>query len=238
MSERFPQNFLHSYYCFMLHAAPQFGMQWGALGSNCGSTKSNTLITHMGLIKVHDLLWELLFLLSLLLIHSLLLGFIQKYPDKYTPHLSLVSPWPVRLSFQGFKAKFWIEWTWLLGAILNFTLVYLLALETFHDIIIIMFEHGAYSILDRFGALVYKRANFVVVGFGARAAGTTISNAWSIIQFGLFQCGLWKFSMPAKSFKGHIPFCLSPKTSLVPWRTLWISTLVVGRRNGVYGFWL
>ncbi|KAJ8755322.1 hypothetical protein K2173_019120 [Erythroxylum novogranatense] len=77
--------------------------------------------------------------------------------------------------------------TLVVGSILNFTLMYLLAptasassagvpamfanCPTSH-----MFEPGAYSLLNRFGTLVYKGSIFAAVGFAAGLVGTAISN--------------------------------------------------------------
>ncbi|XP_072954459.1 protein RETICULATA-RELATED 3, chloroplastic-like [Typha angustifolia] len=77
--------------------------------------------------------------------------------------------------------------TLVVGSILNFTLMYLLAptsaasssclpglfasCPTSH-----MFEPGSYSFLSRFGTFVYKGATFAAVGFAAGLAGTAISN--------------------------------------------------------------
>ncbi|XP_027352567.1 protein RETICULATA-RELATED 2, chloroplastic [Abrus precatorius] len=77
--------------------------------------------------------------------------------------------------------------TLVVGAIVNFTLMYLLAptmassSSTLPSIFAScpqshMFESGAYSLLERIGTLVYKGAIFSVVGFGAGLVGTTISN--------------------------------------------------------------
>lgn len=79
--------------------------------------------------------------------------------------------------------------TLVVGSILNFLLMYLLAptaaspsvtpklvsifssCPTGH-----MFEPGSYTILDRFGTLVYKGLVFAAVGFAAGLVGTGISN--------------------------------------------------------------
>ncbi|XP_041027427.1 LOW QUALITY PROTEIN: protein RETICULATA-RELATED 3, chloroplastic-like [Juglans microcarpa x Juglans regia] len=77
--------------------------------------------------------------------------------------------------------------TLVVGSILNFTLMYLLAptlsssslnlpsifanCPTSH-----MFEPGAYTILNRFGTFVYKGAVFAAVGLAAGLVGTAISN--------------------------------------------------------------
>lgn len=77
--------------------------------------------------------------------------------------------------------------TLVVGSILNFTLMYLLAptlsssssslpalfanCPTSH-----MFEPGAYTLLNRFGTFVYKGAVFAAVGFAAGLVGTAISN--------------------------------------------------------------
>ncbi|KAK7394929.1 hypothetical protein VNO78_15470 [Psophocarpus tetragonolobus] len=77
--------------------------------------------------------------------------------------------------------------TLVVGAILNFTLMYLLAPTMTSSASSLpaffascpkshMFEPGAYSLLDRFGTLVYKGTIFAVVGFGAGLVGTTLSN--------------------------------------------------------------
>ncbi|RDX99696.1 Protein RETICULATA-RELATED 3, chloroplastic, partial [Mucuna pruriens] len=77
--------------------------------------------------------------------------------------------------------------TLVVGAILNFTLMYLLAPTMTASASSLpalfascpkshMFEPGVYSLLDRFGTLVYKGTIFSVVGFGAGLVGTTISN--------------------------------------------------------------
>ncbi|XP_071689811.1 protein RETICULATA-RELATED 3, chloroplastic-like [Rutidosis leptorrhynchoides] len=79
--------------------------------------------------------------------------------------------------------------TLVVGSILNFTLMYLLAptmasasapatlpsifarSPTSH-----MFESGAYSLVDRFGTFVYKGILFAGVGFAAGLVGTALSN--------------------------------------------------------------
>ncbi|KAM3690053.1 hypothetical protein ACJW31_09G092600 [Castanea mollissima] len=77
--------------------------------------------------------------------------------------------------------------TLVVGSILNFTLMYLLAptlsassaslpaifasCPTSH-----MFEPGAYSLLNRCGTFVYKGAVFAAVGFAAGLVGTALSN--------------------------------------------------------------
>ncbi|OIW00934.1 hypothetical protein TanjilG_10012 [Lupinus angustifolius] len=77
--------------------------------------------------------------------------------------------------------------TLVVGCILNFTLMYLLAptlsltssslpgifanSPTSH-----MFQPGTYNLLDRFGTLIYKGALFAGVGFAAGLVGTAISN--------------------------------------------------------------
>jgi protein quaking len=77
--------------------------------------------------------------------------------------------------------------TLVVGAILNFTLMYLLAPTLGSSSVKVpaifascpkshMFEPGAYSLLDRFGTLVYKGTIFAVVGLGAGLVGTVISN--------------------------------------------------------------
>jgi hypothetical protein len=77
--------------------------------------------------------------------------------------------------------------TLVVGAILNFTLMYLLAPSLGASSSSVpaifascpkshMFEPGAYSLLDRFGTLVYKGTIFAVVGLGAGLVGTVISN--------------------------------------------------------------
>ncbi|KAI3474314.1 hypothetical protein Pfo_029102 [Paulownia fortunei] len=60
--------------------------------------------------------------------------------------------------------------TLVVGSILNFVLMYLLA-PTIH-----MFEPGPYSLLSRFGTFVYKGTLFAAVGFAAGLVGTAISN--------------------------------------------------------------
>ncbi|XP_061375497.1 protein RETICULATA-RELATED 3, chloroplastic-like [Gastrolobium bilobum] len=77
--------------------------------------------------------------------------------------------------------------TLVVGAILNFTLMYLLAptmTSASSNVPALfascpkshMFEPGAYGILERFGTLVYKGTIFAVVGFGAGLVGTALSN--------------------------------------------------------------
>ncbi|XVE80701.1 hypothetical protein DITRI_Ditri15bG0002100 [Diplodiscus trichospermus] len=77
--------------------------------------------------------------------------------------------------------------TLIVGSILNFTLMYLLAptasaassslpaifanCPTSH-----MFEPGAYTLMNRLGTFVYKGALFAAVGFAAGLVGTAISN--------------------------------------------------------------
>ncbi|KAJ8774230.1 hypothetical protein K2173_009661 [Erythroxylum novogranatense] len=77
--------------------------------------------------------------------------------------------------------------TLVVGSILNFTLMYLLAPTACASGAGIpalfascpkshMFEPGAYSVLNRFGTLVYKGTIFAAVGFAAGLVGTAISN--------------------------------------------------------------
>lgn len=73
--------------------------------------------------------------------------------------------------------------TLIVGSILNFTLMYLLAptlssspAATVTASMSHMFEPGPYSLVDRFGTLVYKGAVFALVGFAAGLVGTAISN--------------------------------------------------------------
>ncbi|KAG6745442.1 hypothetical protein NC652_037118 [Populus alba x Populus x berolinensis] len=77
--------------------------------------------------------------------------------------------------------------TLVVGAILNFTLMYLLAptaAATSHTLPAIfancptshMFEPGAYSLMSRLGTLVYKGIIFAAVGFPAGLVGTELSN--------------------------------------------------------------
>lgn len=77
--------------------------------------------------------------------------------------------------------------TLVVGSIMNFTLMYLLAptlgasssslpslfanCPTSH-----MFEPGAYSLVNRLGTLVYKGTVFAAVGFAAGLVGTALSN--------------------------------------------------------------
>jgi hypothetical protein len=77
--------------------------------------------------------------------------------------------------------------TLVVGAILNFTLMYLLAPSLGASSSSVpaifascpkshMFEPGAFSLLERLGTLVYKGTIFAAVGFGAGLAGTALSN--------------------------------------------------------------
>ncbi|XP_073222315.1 protein RETICULATA-RELATED 3, chloroplastic-like isoform X2 [Cicer arietinum] len=77
--------------------------------------------------------------------------------------------------------------TLVVGAILNFTLMYILAPTMGSSSVKVpaifascpkshMFEPGVFSLLDRFGTLVYKGTIFAVVGLGAGLVGTAISN--------------------------------------------------------------
>ncbi|KAA8516303.1 hypothetical protein F0562_016596 [Nyssa sinensis] len=77
--------------------------------------------------------------------------------------------------------------TLIVGSILNFTLMYLLAPtassvpSTLPAIFAScpnshMFEPGAYGLLERFGTFVYKGTVFAAVGFAAGLVGTAISN--------------------------------------------------------------
>eukprot|EP00250_Pteridium_aquilinum_P000997 c11175_g1_i1 orf=481-1785(-) len=79
--------------------------------------------------------------------------------------------------------------TIVVGSILNFSLMYMLAPTSVSTAAASslpaifassppghMFEHGAYSVLDRLGTFVYKGAVFATVGFGAGLLGTVISN--------------------------------------------------------------
>lgn len=77
--------------------------------------------------------------------------------------------------------------TLVVGSILNFTLMYLLAPALSSSPSTLpaifancpkshMFESGAYSILNRFGTFVYKGTVFAAVGFAAGLVGTALSN--------------------------------------------------------------
>lgn len=77
--------------------------------------------------------------------------------------------------------------TLVVGSILNFTLMYLLAptagaaSSSLPAIFATcpqshMFEPGAFSVLERFGTFVYKGTVFAAVGFAAGLVGTAISN--------------------------------------------------------------
>ncbi|KAI3995341.1 hypothetical protein MKX01_032143 [Papaver californicum] len=65
--------------------------------------------------------------------------------------------------------------TLVVGSILNFVLMYLLA-PTMVAHRAICFEPGMFTLLDRFGTFVYKGAVFATVGFAAGLVGTAISN--------------------------------------------------------------
>ena len=79
--------------------------------------------------------------------------------------------------------------TIVVGSILNFTLMYMLAptaaagqlAKRLPSVFAScppghMFEAGRYSVLDRAGTFVYKGVQFAVVGFGAGLVGTALSN--------------------------------------------------------------
>ena len=76
--------------------------------------------------------------------------------------------------------------TLIVGSILNFTLMYLLAptasVSSRLPAIFAncpqshMFEPGAYTFMNRFGTVVFKGAVFAAVGFAAGLVGTAISN--------------------------------------------------------------
>ena len=79
--------------------------------------------------------------------------------------------------------------TIVVGSILNFTLMYMLAptaaagqlAKRLPSVFAScppghMFEVGRYSVLDRAGTFVYKGVQFAVVGFGAGLVGTALSN--------------------------------------------------------------
>lgn len=77
--------------------------------------------------------------------------------------------------------------TLVVGSILNFTLMYLLAPTLSASLPSLpaifancpashMFEPGAYSVFNRFGTFVYKGAVFAAVGFAAGLVGTVLSN--------------------------------------------------------------
>lgn len=82
--------------------------------------------------------------------------------------------------------------TLVVGSILNFTLMYLLAptLSSASTMPAIfsscpnshMFEPGAYSIVERFGTFVYKGAVFAGVGFATGLVGTAISNGLILLR--------------------------------------------------------
>uniref|UniRef100_A0A5B7AT59 Uncharacterized protein n=1 Tax=Davidia involucrata TaxID=16924 RepID=A0A5B7AT59_DAVIN len=77
--------------------------------------------------------------------------------------------------------------TLVVGSIMNFTLMYLLAPTASSSASTLpaifancpkshMFEPGAYGLIDRFGTFVYKGTVFAAVGFAAGLVGTAISN--------------------------------------------------------------
>lgn len=74
--------------------------------------------------------------------------------------------------------------TLVVGSILNFVLMYLLAPTAVTSSAVAaatslpsyMFEPGPFSLLDRIGTFAYKGASFAAVGFAAGLAGTAISN--------------------------------------------------------------
>ncbi|MFS7901582.1 hypothetical protein Hanom_Chr01g00001381 [Helianthus anomalus] len=77
--------------------------------------------------------------------------------------------------------------TLVVGSILNFTLMYLLAPTMTSGSASLpfifanspashMFEPGAYTLANRFGTFVYKGAQFAAVGFAAGLVGTALSN--------------------------------------------------------------
>lgn len=71
--------------------------------------------------------------------------------------------------------------TLVVGSILNFVLMYLLAPTAVASSAVTslpsyMFEPGPFSLLDRIGTFAYKGATFAGVGFAAGLAGTAISN--------------------------------------------------------------
>ncbi|XP_072985022.1 protein RETICULATA-RELATED 3, chloroplastic-like [Typha latifolia] len=77
--------------------------------------------------------------------------------------------------------------TLVVGSIVNFVLMYLLAPTSTSATSSLpgifssspaahMFETGSYSLLNRFGTFAYKGATFAAVGFAAGLAGTAISN--------------------------------------------------------------
>ncbi|PKU76081.1 protein RETICULATA-RELATED 3, chloroplastic [Dendrobium catenatum] len=72
--------------------------------------------------------------------------------------------------------------TLVVGSIVNFVLMYLLAPTTAvssaaaASLPSYMFEPGPFSLLDRIGTFAYKGATFAAVGFAAGLAGTAISN--------------------------------------------------------------
>lgn len=85
--------------------------------------------------------------------------------------------------------------TLVVGAILNFALMYMLAPTSAAGAITThlpgifarcpsghMFEAGAYSLLDRAGTFVYKGGQFAVVGFFAGLVGTAISNTLLMVR--------------------------------------------------------
>lgn len=85
--------------------------------------------------------------------------------------------------------------TLVVGSIVNFCLMYLLAPTSAVGAVAThlpgifascpsghMFESGAYSILDRAGTFVYKGAQFAVVGFVAGLVGTAISNTLLVVR--------------------------------------------------------
>ncbi|PKU82279.1 protein RETICULATA-RELATED 3, chloroplastic [Dendrobium catenatum] len=82
----------------------------------------------------------------------------------------------------GFNELDFVFSTLVVGSILNFVLMYMLAPTAgsasfaASSLPSYFFEPGNYSILSRIGALAYKGAYFAAVGFVAGLAGTAISN--------------------------------------------------------------
>lgn len=83
--------------------------------------------------------------------------------------------------------------TLVVGSILNFVLMYLLApslsssVQTLPSIFASsptshMFEPGPYSLMSRLGTLVYKGTVFAAVGFAAGLVGTAISNGLIMVR--------------------------------------------------------
>ena len=157
--------------------------------------------------------WNCYFHSPSLLIHSPLFGFIKNTPDKYTPQ----SPYVTRHCDLGCVAFFFSR---LQGLILDWTNLVVGGYPQFHSRLFVgtwnlpWHHHHHVWVRCLFNSFFWKKQSRI--GLEPRCEKGSILLLLALVH------GQWElqFQMHAKSFKGHIPLFLSPKTSLVPWRTL------------------